>query len=107
MSKQKGDESADSLKEAESKFVHVSTVLSTLLPHSPSGTVDTKPWEEEKGLKEMLPGEGQSTKQVKEITTADLIMPIIGEILIKVTVITTSSFICSLVCLSRKRLQGA
>lgn len=102
MSKQKGDESADSLKETESKFVHVSTVLSALLPHIPSGSVDTKPWEEEEGLKDLLPGEGQSTKQVKEVTTANLIMPIIREILIKVIVITTPSFICSLVYLSRK-----
>lgn len=33
-----------------------------------SGSVGRKPWDE-KGLKEMLPGEGQSTKQTKEITT--------------------------------------
>lgn len=85
----------------------MSTVLSTLLPYIPSGTVDTKPWEKKKGLKEMLPGEGQSTKPVKEITTTDLIMPVILEILIKVIVIITTPFICSLVYLSRKHLQSA
>lgn len=52
----------------------------------------------------MLPGEGQSTKHVKEITTVDLIMPTILEVFIKVIVITTTSFIYSLMRLSRTHL---
>lgn len=55
----------------------------------------------------MLPGEGQSTKQVKEMTTVDLVVPGILEVFIKVIVITTTLFICSLMYLPRKHLKRA
>lgn len=66
-SKEKGDELAGSLKQAESKFAYVTIALSTLIPNVPSWFSRQKPWDEEKGLKEMPPGEGQSTKQVMSI----------------------------------------
>ena len=68
-----------------------------------TGPVGRKPWDD-KGLKKMLPGEGQITKQVKEITTVDLIMPMILEGFVNAAVITATSFIHSLMYLSRKHL---
>ena len=55
----------------------------------------------------MLPGEGQSTSQVTETTTVDLIVPMILEVFTEVIVITTTSFIYSLMCLPRKHVKRA
>jgi hypothetical protein len=50
----------------------VFAALCALIPNTPFWFYRQKPWEE-KGLKEMLPREGQNTKQVEEINYCQFI----------------------------------
>lgn len=103
-SKRKGDESADSVEQAESKFGRVCTALSTPILHIPSWFYRQKVLRWGEGPEKMLPEDGQSTKKGKEIASIDLIILVILEIFIKIIDITTTSFIYSLMYLSRKHL---